>query len=80
MAFPGIESSSYSYLAVGQPLSIYGGYQYADVNSETGVYEFNSQSGKPTSSPTYPNDYNNNLGNTDPKFNGGFSNIMNPIQ
>lgn len=70
-SFPGIETSSYSYLTIGQPLSAYSGYQLLGVDAQTGVYQFADSVGKATTYPTYPADYRKNLGNLDPLFFGG---------
>jgi TonB-linked SusC/RagA family outer membrane protein len=73
--FPGLETSSYNYLRVGQPLSITGGYHLTGVNPSTGVYTFNDidKDGQ----ITFQNDFLPNIGNRDPKFYGG---VFNSIQ
>ncbi len=52
LEFPGIESSSYWYsLIVGEPLNITKYYHYLGVSPETGLYTFEDETGKPTSTP-----------------------------
>lgn len=75
IAFPDIEKSSYAAkLIVGQPLSTYGGYHFLGVDPESGSYLFADHKGAPTSSPDYKLDWDDNLGNTDPSYYGGFRN------
>lgn len=74
--FEGIETSSYSNLVVGQPLSVYGGFRLAGVDTETGVWRFTATDGKPVASPDYPEDFIQNLGNRDPEFYCGINNIL----
>jgi TonB-linked SusC/RagA family outer membrane protein len=81
IAFPGLATSSYaSYYVIGQSTSVIQGYRYLDVNPATGVYQFQSADGTATSTPKYGTaasggDYQV-LGNTDPKFYGGFKNTF----
>jgi TonB-dependent starch-binding outer membrane protein SusC len=72
--FPGIETSSYSYLKIGEPLSVYGGFRYLGIDPQSGVYQFADSHGNATSSPSYPDDWNVNLGNLEPKCYGGLLN------
>ncbi|HSU26796.1 MAG TPA: SusC/RagA family TonB-linked outer membrane protein [Chitinophagaceae bacterium] len=72
-SFPGIETSSYSNLVVGESLNIFGGYRFAGVNTQTGIFEFVDKNGSPTSAPVTA-DKQKNLGNFDPEFFGGFRN------
>lgn len=76
LAFPGFESSSYaSYLVLGQPLNIIGGYRFAGVNTTTGIFEFFDKDGKTTSSPASA-DRVKDLVQTDPVWFGGMSNSV----
>ncbi len=53
LEFPGIESTSYFYsLVVGKPLNITRYYHYLGVSPETGLYLFEDEYGKPTSTPS----------------------------
>jgi TonB-dependent starch-binding outer membrane protein SusC len=73
-SFPGLATSSYSNLTVGQPLSTYNGFRLLGVDTQTGIYQFMDSAGKPTSYPLYPSDLQKNLGNLDPSFFGGLQN------
>ncbi|MBE7170525.1 MAG: SusC/RagA family TonB-linked outer membrane protein [Williamsia sp.] len=73
-SFPGLATSSYSTLTVGQPLSTYNGFRLLGVDTQTGIYQFMDSTGKPTSYPLYPSDLQKNIGNLDPSFFGGFQN------
>src|SRR6202000_2337465 len=71
--FPGLTSSGYqNSLVLGQPLSVLLGYQYLGVDPQTGAYRVKDQNGDGV--------YNNKdyvvIGNTDPKFYGGFQNTL----
>jgi TonB-linked SusC/RagA family outer membrane protein len=81
LAFPGIQSSSYSTTYfVGKSLSTVTGFDYAGVNAENGLFQFKAANGDLTSMPQ--NSYLGQLrdfvfiGNTDPKFYGGFQNSI----
>jgi TonB-linked SusC/RagA family outer membrane protein len=82
IAFPGLASSSYSTTYfIGQSLDVVKGFKYAGVNPQTGIFQFYNAAGQITANPNYPgsgqlNDYTI-LGNTDPKFFGGFQNSFN---
>jgi TonB-linked SusC/RagA family outer membrane protein len=53
-AFPGLESSSYSYnYVLGQSTNVVLGYKYKGVNPSTGLYEFYKANGEITSNPVY---------------------------
>jgi len=72
-AFPGFESSSYaSYLVLGEPLNIAGGYRVAGVNSTTGIFEFYDRERKPTPTPAAA-DRIKNLVKMDPVLFGGIT-------
>lgn len=73
LSFPGIESSSYSGLVVGESLNIYAGYYVSGVDPGTGVYMFLDKNGQPTATPS-EEDRRTNLGNLDPRYYGGFQN------
>ncbi len=52
LEFPGIETTSYWYsLIVGEPLNIEKYYHYLGVSPETGLYTYEDETGKPTSTP-----------------------------
>lgn len=72
LSFPGIATSSYANLEVGQPLSIVGGYVYTGVNPGTGIYTFKDLN--KDGQITYPQDYDKNLGHLAPSLFGGMGN------
>ncbi|MHB8207636.1 SusC/RagA family TonB-linked outer membrane protein [Mucilaginibacter sp.] len=72
LSFPGLATSPYSNLVIGQPLSVVGGYLYTGVSSSTGLFTFKDINNDGTISR--PADYVNNVGNLDPKFYGGLQN------
>ncbi|TDX00825.1 SusC/RagA family TonB-linked outer membrane protein [Dinghuibacter silviterrae] len=74
LSFPGIATSSYSNLQVGQPLSIVDGFLYNGVNSATGTYTFKDidQSGQ----ISYPGDYVKNIAHLAPTLFGGLSSSL----
>lgn len=72
LSFPGIATSSYANLQIGQPLSIVGGYVYTGVNPSTGVYTFKDLN--KDGQITYPQDYDKNLGYLSPSLFGGLGN------
>lgn len=74
LSFPNLETSSYSYLTVGQSLSTYNGFHLLGVDQQTGIYQFADSSGKATVYPVYPTDIRRNLGDLDPSFFGGIQN------
>ncbi|HYM95319.1 MAG TPA: hypothetical protein VET23_14365, partial [Chitinophagaceae bacterium] len=76
LSFPGLESSSYSTLVIGQPLSVYGGFHFLGVDPQTGLYSYADKQGIPTSNPSESQDWSKNLGNLEPKFYGGFQNTL----
>lgn len=71
VAFPGIETSSYSTLTVGQPLSVRRGYHFLGVDPATGVFAFEdvNNDGLFKSSDDY-----RVLKSREPKYYGGWSN------
>ncbi|MES2108765.1 MAG: SusC/RagA family TonB-linked outer membrane protein [Bacteroidota bacterium] len=79
LSFPGIENSSYSTTYfIGKSVNTVTGFNYAGVDPATGLFQFAGASGQITSTPAYAsqgklNDYII-IGNTDPKFYGGFQN------
>lgn len=75
-AFPGIENTSYNaLLVIGEPLNIAGGYRFAGVNPQTGLFEFFDKDAKRTSSPVLA-DRVKNLVSLDPEFYGGLSSAL----
>jgi TonB-linked SusC/RagA family outer membrane protein len=76
LSFPGLESSSYSTLVIGQPLSVYGGFHFLGVDPQTGLYSYADKQGGPTSDPSESQDWIKNLGNLEPQFYGGFQNTI----
>jgi TonB-linked SusC/RagA family outer membrane protein len=72
LSFPGITTSSYANLEIGQPLSIVGGYVYTGVNPGTGVYTFKDLN--KDGQISYPEDYDKNLGHLAPALFGGWGN------
>ena len=82
VSFPGIASTSYaSYYIVGQPTSVIQGFRSAGVNPTTGIYQFLTAKDSSTYSPAYGvmhpwGEITGFLGNTDPKFYGGFRNTL----
>jgi len=72
LSFPGIGTSSYSNLQVGQPLSIVGGYINTGVNPETGIFSFKDLNNDGQIS--YPTDYAKNIGHLAPDLFGGWGN------
>lgn len=71
LSFPGIATSSYSNLAVGQPLSVVNGFVNKGVDSSTGAYQFKDVNGD--GQITYPEDYVRNIAHLAPSFFGGLS-------
>ena len=78
IAFPGLAASSYGYYyAIGRSISTVLGYKYAGINDTTGVYQFYTQKGAKTYTPSAFNKDNTfTLGNSDPKFYGGLRNTF----
>lgn len=74
VSFPGLEQSGYSssYI-IGQPTSITKIFHLIGVDPATGVYQFASSHGQPTSNPA-PGTDNTIIVNTLPKFYGGIGN------
>lgn len=70
-SFPGIETSSYSNLEVGQPLSIVDGFIYTGVNPATGTYTFKDVN--KDGHISYPEDYVKNIAHLAPTLFGGLS-------
>jgi TonB-linked SusC/RagA family outer membrane protein len=70
-SFPGIGTSSYSNLEVGQPLSIVDGFVYTGVNPNTGTYTFKDLN--KDGQITYPEDYVKNIAHLAPTLFGGLS-------
>jgi TonB-dependent starch-binding outer membrane protein SusC len=76
LAFPNLASSPYAnILVIGQPINVQQAFKYAGVNPTTGIYQFASANGNPTSTPLYGTDPID-LINTTPKFYGGFQNTF----
>ncbi len=82
LAYPGIATSSASYsYVIGQPLNMVRVNHFIGIDPATGQYEFADKKGNPTTTPTYPVDYNdpedfNIILNLNPKFYGGFQNTF----
>lgn len=77
LSFPGIESSSYSSLVVGAPLTVYSGIHFLGVDPQTGLYMFTDKNGDPISTVTTSASLReSNAGNLDPSFYGGFKNSI----
>ena len=73
VSFPGFSNSSYaSYLVIGQPLNLIGGYRSAGVNPTNGLFQFYNQEGKETSTPSAA-DRVKDLVNLEPIYYGGVS-------
>jgi TonB-dependent starch-binding outer membrane protein SusC len=73
-SFPNLSSSTYAgAFVIGDPIAIIKAFKFWGVDPSTGVYQFASSSGTPTSYPTAGVD-DNLLINTLPKYFGGFSN------
>jgi hypothetical protein len=74
LAFPDLEGSTYAnQLVIGEPLNIKKIYQFNDVNSETGLYEFKDFNGDGIiSSP----DDRQAIKDLNPKYFGGISNSL----
>lgn len=73
-SFPGFSSSSYfSILELGHPLNIVSGYRFAGVNTQTGLFEYYDEEGKPTSTPASAARVKS-LVYEDPTFYGGINN------
>ncbi|RFZ91103.1 SusC/RagA family TonB-linked outer membrane protein [Mucilaginibacter conchicola] len=79
IAFPDIANSTYSTIYfIGKSVNSVTGFSYAGVNPETGLFQFTGANGQLTSFPEPAslgklNDYSI-IGNTDPKFYGGWLN------
>lgn len=81
LAFPNLANSSYaSVYKIGQPTSIVFGYQYKDVNPQTGLFEFYSKNGTVTSNPLYgPASTGGDevpIANLEPRYIGGLGNTF----
>jgi TonB-linked SusC/RagA family outer membrane protein len=76
LKFPGIETSAYaSSYKIGEPITSTKLFQFAGVNSITGIYQFIDYKGDLTSSPDFTTD-NTILINTSPVLYGGFQNTF----
>jgi len=81
VAFPGLDASSYaSMYTIGQSTSLIMGYQFAGLNSATGLYEYYTSKGAKVNNPssqiiTKGGD-RQPLFNVDPKFSGGLGNTL----
>jgi TonB-linked SusC/RagA family outer membrane protein len=76
ISFPGLATSAYEgLLFIGKPISIVETYHFLGVDPTTGIYQFASSHGGPTSSPNYSTDRTSFV-NTLPKFYGGFQNSL----
>lgn len=73
-SFPGIATSSYSNLVVGQPLSVVDGFVSKGVDSTTGAYAFKDVN--KDGQITYPEDYVKNIAHLAPTFFGGLSTTL----
>jgi TonB-linked SusC/RagA family outer membrane protein len=73
VSFPNLATSPYSYLIIGQPLTIVSLFHLIGVDSQTGVYQFSDKQGNPVFSPSFIDDRTVTV-NTAPKFYGGFQN------
>jgi TonB-linked SusC/RagA family outer membrane protein len=77
LSFPNIASSPYAgKYVVGKSLATRQEFKYIGVNDTTGIFEFMSNQGSPTYSPSYSSDLSV-IGNLDPKFYGGIINSFN---
>jgi TonB-linked SusC/RagA family outer membrane protein len=81
VSFPGIENSSYSVTYfVGQSLSTVKGFRSAGVDPATGLFQFINAAGQLTGTPASASGGKLNdaaiIGNTDPKFYGGWQNTF----
>lgn len=75
-SFPGLENSSYgALLVIGKSLNIVGGYRYAGVNAQTGLFEYYDKDGKTTSAPS-AGDRVKDLITLEPDFYGGVSSML----
>jgi TonB-linked SusC/RagA family outer membrane protein len=84
LAFPGLAQSSYAnFYVIGKPTNIIMAYKYLGVNPATGLFQFRSANGQPTSFPVQ--EPATSLGNPgdefpvvdpNPKFFGGFTNTF----
>jgi len=75
-SFPGLESSSYgSLLVIGKSLNIVGGYRYAGVDPQTGLFEFYDKDKVATTAPL-SSDRVKDLLTLDPDFYGGLSSTL----
>jgi hypothetical protein len=76
VSYPGLSTSTYAdQYIVGQPVTIMKVYPYLGVDPATGIYQYASQSGKPTSTPNYSIDATSFV-NPSQKYFGGFSNTL----
>ncbi|WP_158280701.1 SusC/RagA family TonB-linked outer membrane protein [Pararcticibacter amylolyticus] len=74
ISFPDIEKSSYATtFAIGKSTYSLNAFQYAGVNSQTGLYQFYNAAGNLTSTPDFSKDRTQNI-DLLPKFLGGFKN------
>ncbi len=73
ISFPSIESSGYSNLIIGMPMSIQRFYHMIGVNDTTGLYQFADAKGNATYSPNFNSDRTTIINNI-PKFYGGLEN------
>jgi TonB-linked SusC/RagA family outer membrane protein len=81
LAFPGLVTSSYSTAyQIGKPLSEVYGFRYAGVNPADGYFQFKTANGQISENPVQAGGGKFNdfvpLGNTDPKFYGGWQNSI----
>lgn len=77
--FDGIENSSYATTyVVGKPLNLLLGFEYAGVNTETGVFEYYDAEREKVAVPVFPSSGQFNdfvyLGDLDPRYYGGINN------
>jgi TonB-linked SusC/RagA family outer membrane protein len=76
LSFPGLATSPYATAyVIGQPITITKVYNLQGVNDSTGIFEFASAKGTPTTSPSSLTD-RTVIENTAPKFYGGFQNTV----
>jgi TonB-linked SusC/RagA family outer membrane protein len=81
LAFPGLASSPYADIyAIGYPVNEAIGFNYKDVNPQTGVFEFYTASGEASSQPAYNVKSQGGdqapIANIDPRFTGGLGNTF----
>lgn len=77
LRYPDLDKSTLSSVyEIGKPVNIIKAYPFLGVNPQTGVYEYRSFDGKPTSSPSYTTD-RTEIVDINPKYYGGITNTIN---